>query len=135
VATFTVDLGIIELDGESVPFVSHVVARRSWWSGELLAVMNAELLGRWDVAPRGHPNDGRLDVVHAVGLSLADRWKAWRRLPTGTHVPHPGIRVERTAATVVHLARRMPVRVDGVAVGDHSDITVRLEPDALTICI
>jgi hypothetical protein len=135
VAVFTVDLGVAELGGTDWPFVSHLVARRGWWSGELLAVMNAELLGRWDVAPRSHPNDGRLDVVHAVDLSLADRWKAWRRLPAGTHVPHPGIAVQRTSATLVALRRPLPVRLDGVVVGSFAEIVVRAEPDALTVCV
>jgi hypothetical protein len=135
VAVFTVDLGVAELGGAEWPFVSHLVARRGWWSGELLAGMNAELLGRWDVAPRGHPNDGRLDVVHALDLSLGDRWKAWRRLPSGTHVPHPGITVQRAAAARVELRRPLPVRLDGVVVGSFAEIAVRAEPDALTVCI
>ena len=135
VAVFTVDLGIAELDGTRWTFVSHLVARRSWWSGELLAVMNAELLGAWDVAPRSHPNDGRLDVLHVEDLPLSDRWKAWRRLRTGTHLPHPAIQVQRTAATEISLARPLPVRLDGVVVGEFSHVAIRVEPDALTVCI
>jgi hypothetical protein len=135
VAVFCIDVGLVDLGGREWPFVSHVVARRRWWSGELLAVMNAEFLGRWDVAPRSHPNDGRLDVIHAVDLRVGDRWKAWRRLPTGTHVPHPRLAVQRTAAARIALQRRRPVRVDGVVVGSFAEIAVRVEPDALTVCI
>ena len=43
--------------------VAHVVARRSWWRGRVLAVMNVDHLGDWNVAPRAHPNDGRFDVI------------------------------------------------------------------------
>jgi hypothetical protein len=135
VAVFKVDLGVVELDGVPRTFVSHLVARRSWWWGEVLVAMNAEFLGRWDVAPRSHPNDGRLDLLHVVDLGPADRWKAWRRLPTGTHLPHPGIRTVRTAATRVRLRRPLPVALDGVAVGRARELVIRVEADALTVCI
>jgi hypothetical protein len=82
------DLGSVLLDGRQHWFVAHLVGRRSWWRGRIFAAMNAQFLGRFDVAPRGHPNDGLvelLDVDPALGLS--DRVKAWRRLPTGTHGP------------------------------------------------
>jgi hypothetical protein len=135
VAVFTIDLGIVMLEGLPWAFVSHLVARRSWWWGEVLAAMNAEFLGRWDVAPRSHPNDGRLDVLHAVHLRPVDRWKVWRRLPTGTQLPHPGIRAQRIAATEVRLRRPLPVRLDGVTVGHARDLVIDVEPDALTVCI
>ena len=57
------DLGRVRLDGQDHWFVAHLVARRRGWRGPVLAVMNAQFRGRGDVAPRGHPNDGRLDVV------------------------------------------------------------------------
>ena len=53
-----VDLGSVLVDGMQHWFVAHLVARRSWWSGRIVAVMNAEFVGAWDVAPRAHPNDG-----------------------------------------------------------------------------
>ena len=43
--------------------VAHVVVRRQWWRGEIVMAMNAQFYGRYDVAPRGHPNDGKVDVV------------------------------------------------------------------------
>jgi hypothetical protein len=135
VAEFTVDLGVVELDGRPRWFLSHLVARRSWWRGEVLAAMNAQFLGTWDVAPRGHPNDGRLDVVHAVDLPLADRWKAWRRLPGGTHLPHPGIVVHQVSALEVDLARPASIRLDGRVIGSASHLLIRAEPDALVVCI
>ena len=35
VAAFTVDLGVVELDGRRRWFVSHLVARRSWSSSKM----------------------------------------------------------------------------------------------------
>ncbi len=135
VGEYPVDVGLVVLDGVERAFLAHVVARRGWWRGELVAAMNAEQLGGWDVAPRGHPNDGRLDVLHVVDLDLGDRWKAWRRLPTGTHVPHPGIVVRSSAAVDVALQRPLTVWLDGRRAGTTDHLAIRVEPDALTVCI
>src|SRR5581483_130431 len=77
-----VDLGSVLVDGRLHFFVAHLVARKRWWRGRIYAALNAEYLGRWDVAPRGRPNDGVLDTFE-VTMSLGDRLKARSRLPTG----------------------------------------------------
>jgi len=127
-----VDLGEVLVDGVLHVFVAHLVARRSWWRGPILAVMNAEFLGAWDVAPRSHPNDGRLDVLEA-DLPLGDRWKARSRLRTGAHVPHPGIRERRTKALQLDLAPGTRVWLDGECVGAARALSIRVVPDALTV--
>jgi YegS C-terminal NAD kinase beta sandwich-like domain len=135
VSEFTVDLGVVTVAGEDHWFVSHAVARRSWWRGEVVAAMNAEFVGPWDVSPRGHPNDGRLDLVRVRDLSVGDRWKAWRRLPSGTHLPHPGIEVRAVTDLVLELAEPLTVHVDGVVAGTADHLVLRVEPDALTVCV
>ncbi|MEO7430099.1 MAG: hypothetical protein ABIY48_12040, partial [Acidimicrobiales bacterium] len=102
--TLPVDLGSVLVDGRLHWFVAHLVARRSWWFGRVVVAMNAQFLGTWDVAPKSHPNDGRLDVLDA-DLSLGQRIQARRRLPLGTHVPHPGIEVQRVQAIQVEFNR------------------------------
>lgn len=128
---FPVDVGSVLIDGRLHWFVAHLVARHSWWRGRVVVVMNAQFLGSWDVAPKSHPNDGRLDVFDA-DLPLGQRWQARRRLPLGTHVPHPGIEQRRVAALQVDLARPTPIWLDGVAVGRARSLSIRAEPDALT---
>lgn len=130
----TVDLGVALLDGRLRLFVAHLVLRRSWWRGPVTAVMNAQHLGRWDVAPRAHPGDGRLDVLDG-DLSLGDRWKARSRLPTGTHVPHPGIRQSRVPAWSAEVDRPTPVWLDGVREAPVRTVAVRLEPDAVRVVV
>jgi YegS C-terminal NAD kinase beta sandwich-like domain len=131
-----VDLGAVLLDGRMHWFVAHLVARRSWWRGPLLAAMNAEFLGDWDVAPRAHPNDGLLDmVVVAAGMSLSDRIKARRRLATGGHVPHPAIDQSRRPAFQIEFDRPTGVWLDGDRVGTGRKLSVRIEPDALTCVV
>lgn len=125
------DLGSVLVDGRIHWFAAHLVVRRSWWRGRVLAAMNAQWIGRWDVAPRSHPNDGLLDVFDG-DLALDDRAKARRRLPTGTHVPHPGITQRRVAAVQVDLDRPTPVHLDGVRIGPGRSLSIRVEPDAYT---
>jgi len=129
-----VDLCSVLLDGRQHWFVAHLVARRSWWRGRVVAIMNAQWIGRWDIAPRSHPNDGLVDVFDG-DLSLDDRWKARRRLATGTHVPHPGIAQQRVAAVQIDLDRATPIWLDGERVATARQVVVRVEPDALTCVV
>lgn len=126
----TVDVGSVLVDGRQHWFLAHLVVRRASWWGRIFAAMNAQYLGRWDVAPRSHPGDGLLDTFD-VRLRTADRIKAARRLPTGTHVPHPDIVERRTSAVQVSFDRAMPVRLDGERVGRVRHLSIRVEADAV----
>jgi diacylglycerol kinase family enzyme len=95
--------------------------------------MNAEYLGRWDVAPRSHPNDGLLDTFE-VTMSAGERLKARSRLATGTHVPHSGIKERRVAAMQVDVDG-LDVWLDGQLVGPARSLSIRVEPDALTCVV
>ena len=122
-------------------FVSNLVARGpawagGWWTGPVTLAMNAQFLGNWDVAPRSHPNDGRVDVVTAEqSLGLQQRWLARRRLPLGTHVPHPGISIKPHNAVTIDLRRRVPIRLDECAWGTASRLRLNVEPDAFVVCV
>jgi len=132
---FPVDLGEVLLDGRLQVFVAHLVARTRRWRHAFVA-MNAQFLGPWDAAPRSHPNDGRLDVFDvAPSMSLSERWKARRRLPTGTHVPHPAIHVTRVTADQETLSPPLDVWLDGTPIGSVRNLSLRVEPDALTVII
>lgn len=132
--TLPVDLGEVLVDGSLHFFVAHLVARRSWWRGPIVAAMNAQFLGDWDVAPRSHPGDGRVDLLQA-DLSLSDRWKARARLPTGTHVPHPGISERRVKAVQLDLAPGTSVWLDGERIGEAKALSIRVAPDALQVVV
>jgi diacylglycerol kinase family enzyme len=129
-----VDLGSVLLDGRQHWFVAHLVVRRSWWRGRVVAVMNAQWIGPWDVAPKSHPNDGLLDVFDG-DLSFDDRLKVRGRLRTGTHVPHPAIAQSRVAALQIEFDRPTPVWLDGERVGSARTLSIRTEPDALTCVV
>lgn len=131
---FPVDLGVALLDGRLHLFTAHLVARRRGWLGRVVVAMNAQWLGGWDLGPRSHPNDGLLDTYDAR-LPVGDLLKVRARLPTGTHVPHPAIRERRARAVQFALDRPTPVRLDGEVVGEARDLSLRVEPDALTVVV
>ena len=129
-----VDVGSVLIDGRLHWFTAHLIARNSWWRGRVVAVMNAQWLGRWDVGPKSHPNDGLLDVLDG-NLSFDDRLKARRRLITGTHVPHPGIATRRVAALQLDFVRPTTVWLDGTRVGRATTLSIRTEDDAYTCVV
>ena len=130
---FTVDLGEVLLDGRLHLFVAHLVARNRLWTRAFVA-MNAQWLGRWNLGPRAHPNDGLLDT-YDVRLPTGQLLPVRSRLHHGAHLPHPGIKERRTAAMQVELERPLPVRLDGESVGKARIVSVRVQPDALTVVI
>jgi hypothetical protein len=139
VALLPVDLVRVGLDDTTTWAVAHVIARRSrrWWlRGPIVAAMNAEFIGDWDVTPRGHPNDGRIDLLEvSAAMSVRDRWRAMKRLPSGTHLPHPEISVQRTATAERTFERPMRVWVDDVVMGETRTLRLTVEPDALVVCV
>jgi diacylglycerol kinase family enzyme len=58
------------------------------------------------------------------------------RLPTGTHVPHPGIRAGRARRVDVEVAGRgVPVEVDGRPRGRTTRLGVTLVPAAIRLLV
>ena len=130
---FPVDLGEALLDGRPHVFVAHLVVRTRWW-GSVVAAMNAQFLGPWVLGPRAHPNDGLLDVYQA-DLALADRLRVRGRIRHGAHLPHPGIRERRTAAVQIDLPRTRPVYLDGERCDEAGHLSLRVEPDVLSVFV
>jgi hypothetical protein len=130
----TVDLGSALVDGRVQLFVAHLVVRKGWLRGPLFGAFNAEWLGAWDVAPRAHPGDGQLEIVE-ISMGTGDRLKARRRLPLGTHVPHPGIRISRADAIQRDVPKGHSVWIDGDRIGPAKALSIRVEPDAVRIVV
>jgi hypothetical protein len=135
-----IDLLALTVDGAAMTAVAHVVARRpgrlGWWRGRIVAAMNVEHIGSLDIAPRAHPNDGRFDAVEvSASMPLRARWHAYRRLKTGTHVPHPDITTRRSREATFVFDRPMEVWVDGVSRGTVRSLGVRVVPDAAVVYV
>ena len=138
---FPIDLLEVRLDGAEEPIVAcaHVLARSPlghghWLRGRIMVVMNAEFIGEWDIAPRGHPNDGRAEVVDVdPSMSARERLAARRRLPTGTHVPHPCIATRSVRTASWQFDRPLDVIVDGRRAGRASTLSIDVLADAATV--
>jgi hypothetical protein len=128
-------------DGAVATAVAHVVARRpawqgGWWRGPVTALMNAQFHGGYDVAPRSHPNDGKVDLIAASAtMPVGQRRLARRRMPLGTHVPHPEITVRQLSAGEVDLGGSCHLWVDGRPWGSATALAVEVLPDAATVCV
>ena len=129
----TIDLGAALAGGRLHWFLDHLVVRRSWLRGRVIVVANVAFIGDWNIAPKAHPGDGRFDILETNEMSLADRWKARRRLPSASHLPHPAIRTRRVAAAQYEFERPTPVWLDGLRTTDVTSLSVRLEPDAVDV--
>lgn len=98
--------------------------------------MNAQYLGPWDVAPRSHPNDGRLDVLEiAAVMPIDQRWKAARRARRGAHLPHPSIATSRIAERSFRFSRPRSIWLDGRRWCTADEVVVRVVPDALLVLV
>lgn len=126
-------------DSDPTHAVAHVVARSpwwrgSWWRGPVVVVMNAEFIGEWDVAPRGHPNDGRVETFEALpGLGLRQRFGCSRRLRSAGHVPHPGIRTRSVRSATWTFEHPVEVLADGRRIGRGRRLGITVLPDAAVL--
>ena len=129
-------LDLIEVthDGGSHLVASHAVMRKTWLRGTVVVAANAQFIGSWDVAPRSHPNDGFMDITEVdPSMSVGQRLLARRRLPTASHLPHPGIRTSRAREYQWEFPRELDLYLDGVAQGRTRSVRVRLIPDATLV--
>ncbi len=135
VTVLPIDLGVLEHDGgPPIVFAASLVARRRLWGPGSLIVCNAAFVGQWNVAPRGHPNDGRLDLVVSE-LGFGDRIKARSRLPSGSHIPHPDLSIRRVRSTELTLPKNATALIDGHRQDISGDVRISAVPDATSVAI
>lgn len=131
-----IDLIDVVADRQSFVAVAHVIVRRGWWRGRIVAACNVDRVGEWDVAPRAHPNDGRIDTIDVdPSMTIRERWQARQRLAGGTHVPHPRITTTSVRSAVWEFDRPFAVWIDGRHRCDARAVTVRVRPDAATVWV
>lgn len=99
-----------------------------------LVIMTGEFVSGWDVAPRGHPGDARMEV-QVYALNARERSGMRARLGTGSHVPHPRIFQRSGKTAEVELDHRMRVAVDGTSVGSVDRLTVSIVSGAYRLWI
>jgi diacylglycerol kinase family enzyme len=132
--TFPVDALAVSLDGgRPVRAVAHVVARTRGWRHAFVAA-NAQWIGPLNVAPRGHPDDGLVDVL-AWDLGWRSARKVLARMRQGAHLPHPAISASSGPSVTVAFGSPRTVWADGVRVGCARTLAVTVEPDALRVVV
>ncbi len=131
---YPIDLIEVIADGETFTAVAHVVARRRLWTGQFLVAMNAAWVDGLYLGPRSHPNDGLVDVTFG-SLAWQQRFMARRRAVTGTHLPHPAMKMVRRSEYTAELDRSLPLRLDGVAKGTVRNLRIQVRPDAGVVVV
>lgn len=137
-----VDLGLVEYMTEQGTarriFAAHLVAtsdrRGRLWKGRTVTVMNAAFRGDENLAPRGHPNDGRLDVIDGE-LDSLDRRRARERARSGTHVPHPQLHESRVREMQIDDSGPLYLVGDGKPLVTTRSFKVSCLADAVTIVV
>lgn len=135
---YPVDVIEVVLDGEgslstTIWALNSVVVGqgRRFWTGQWTIVMNGSFWAAWNLGPKAHPNDGRLDLTEG-GLPLRDRVRARRRAATGAHVPHPSLNESRIRELQIPAIGRR-VWIDRVEYGELTQVRVRCLPDAAVV--
>lgn len=122
----------------------HIVAASSVEIGSWIrpgqryvCVTNSGIVRGRRLAPRAHPNDGRLAVMSVdATMSARQRLLSRRLARTGSHLPHPSInvshtdRIERGA-----LLRRDVLSIDGRRVTGWASVTVTAVPDHWSVVV
>jgi diacylglycerol kinase family enzyme len=100
-----------------------------------VVVASGQHLRGLDVAPRGHPGDGRLEV-QVYALARGERRAMRGRLATASHLPHPrihttgGRRVEVTAT-----GAPFAVETDGRMCASAAHLLVEIVPGAFFLLV
>jgi diacylglycerol kinase family enzyme len=106
-------------------FLSPIGRRR------FVCVTNGGIVNGRNLAPRAHPNDGRLDVMTVdATMTFRNRLIARKKAVTGTHLPHPRISVRQDDTFISQKSgKRERLSVDGIAIKEWSEVFVMIFPD------
>ena len=129
-----VDLGSVRVNGKSIYFASHCSIRGHRFTTKGAMVMNAQWHKSRRVAVRAHPSDGKLDVVFS-DLKLGQYLIAAKRSKSGSHIPHPDIRVKKVQNHTMAYPHPMRIYADGVFVGMESTIELGIAHRAIKVVV
>ena len=97
-------------------------------------VANGQYLRGFDVVPRGHPGDGRLEV-HVYALEPRERAPMQHRLTGGRHLPHPHITETSGRRVTVRFAAPVDWEADGQPRGEIVEATLGLVPGVVNLIV
>lgn len=140
---YPMDILVVESGGKQWPALCHVVGfegkKRSLfgsplWKTRTFVAMNSSLYGNLVLGPKGHPNDGRLEVTDGF-LPKQEHRQGLYRARSGTHFPHPTLTHTRPKQRDVVSVSGKPLEVycDGVSIGKFTEFHVEVIADALEV--
>jgi len=135
VLELAIDVLRVTVDGRELLAVSHVVVRaRGWMRGPIIFVGNVGHLRHREIIRRGHPNDGRFEIVEvAATMSVRQRLIGLNRIAAHAHLSHPLVSTRTATHASWSLGDGLGVWVDGRHIGRALELAVSIEPDAATI--
>ena len=102
----------------------------SYWKGQHVIVSNAGWIGERNVAPRSHPNDGKVEMLTMNShMSLRQRFLAYRKMKTGTHLPHPQLSATQISTACIERQKGQKLVIDGEKFIDWTSISITVQPD------
>jgi hypothetical protein len=102
----------------------------NYWKGRHLIVSNAGWIGDSNVAPRAHPNDGKVEMLTMHSdMTLRQRFLARRKMNTGVHLPHPDLSSAQISIAVIESKGREILVIDGDKVANWTSISLTVQPD------
>ena len=142
----TVDVMRVEIDYDDAStgtlYALSNLQIGSWRSRcRFICVSNCGFIDERNIAPRAHPNDGEIEVMTvSPTIDWKQRFQAWRRTRTGTHLPHPNISMERGNYGSWTRAGNEVLSIDGAPLScsggvNWQKICVHVEPDACYVLV
>jgi len=98
-----------------------------------IVVANGQYLRGLDVAPRGHPGDGRAEI-QVYSATRRERAAVRARLPQGVHLPHPRVVPASGRRVEIGADRKLlPVEIDGRRTLPAARVVVEVLPEAYSL--
>ncbi len=96
--------------------------------------MNSQFYKNRRVAIRGHPSDGKLDVISSE-LNFRQYMLASKLSESGSHMPHPDIDIKSTGQHSFSFQRDMRIYTDGQLIGRGDAVDISLLSKAIKVII
>jgi len=110
--------------------VAHVQIG-TWWRQRFVIISNVAFLKGVPLFSRSHPNDGKCEVFDLdAAMSLRQRFIAFQRRRTLSHLPHPQLTTTQTKSVTIEVPSRVTIRIDARRVAKARKIHVEVIPDA-----
>jgi diacylglycerol kinase (ATP) len=117
---------VVEADGK--PFFAGPVSC-------VLAGNVGKVLGGITAFPDADPGDGILELGVVTARNPADWARTLSRLAMGRASQSPFVRLTRGREFRIRFARPLPYELDGGARPPTTDLTIRVHPAAVTVCV